>query len=117
MRVLIADDLPSMCRLLENYLREIGFVNIVSVNDGDDAVLACRGTPFDYVFLDLGMPRLDGMEALKRMRILSPKANFVIVSGNGTLQNVKQAISLGAKGFVVKPYTKEKIQEVLARFK
>ncbi len=111
--VLIADDSPHMCRLLASYLGDLGLHDVTLVANGEAAVDAAGVVRYGLVFLDIEMPGIDGLTALQAIRAIDPEANVVIISSQGTLANVKTAIQLGAKGFLVKPYTKQKVDELV----
>ncbi len=67
------------------------------------------------VFLDIGLPDVSGHDVVTKILQLDPQAWIVMLSGNSDMSNVKQALSNGAKGFVVKPFTKAKIWEYINR--
>jgi two-component system chemotaxis response regulator CheY len=70
----------------------------------------------DIVCLDIVMPGRDGLELLPRIRALRPKMVIVMVSGKSDAQTVKLAITRGAAGFIVKPYTAEHVLNTVDRF-
>lgn len=113
--VLVADDAPLMQRLLASYLRDLGLVNIDFVDSGDGVVDAIRLKHYDLAFIDIEMPTLGGLEALPEVLAASPDTRVVMVSAQGTLANVKNAIEKGAHGFLVKPFTKEKLEQAVVR--
>ena len=63
------------------------------------------------------MPGIDGLATLKLIKKLDPNAYVVMVTGAGTITNVKLALSLGAKGFIVKPFSQSKIEEAVVNFR
>jgi two-component system chemotaxis response regulator CheY len=69
------------------------------------------------VFLDINMPVLDGLQTLQVLRSLDPTAWVVMASGVSLVDKVKAAIKLGAKGFMVKPYSTAKIADALKNFR
>jgi len=113
--VLIADDVPQMRRLLASYLADLGFREIDMAATGEEVVSAFRLRPYDLAFLDIEMPGLRGLEALPEVMALAPDVRVVMISTQGTLDNVKAAVELGAKGFLVKPYSKQKLEESIRR--
>ena len=115
--ILIVDDVSNMRRLLTSTLRSLDITNTLDATNSLDAIEIYKNKDIDIVFLDLNMPEVDGLEALKQIREHDTKAFVVIVSGENYVGNVKKAIALGAKGFIVKPYKFGKIQETINKFK
>jgi two-component system chemotaxis response regulator CheY len=113
--VLIADDVPQMRRLLASYLADLGFREIDMAATGEEVVEAFRCRPYDLAFLDIEMPGLRGLEALPEVMALAPGVGVVMISTQGTVDNVKAAVELGARGFLVKPYSKQKLEEAIRR--
>ncbi len=113
---LVADDSVLLCNLLKESLLELGFSEVIVANNGKQAVQAYKMNKIDLTFLDLEMPILNGIETLKAIKTLDANAYVVIVSGTGTAASVKQAIALGAKGFVVKPCSPAKISEAVQKY-
>lgn len=65
----------------------------------------------DLVTLDITMPEMDGLETLKQIKAFDPNATIIMVTAIGTAESVKEAIKLGAKGYIVKPLDREKVIE------
>lgn len=114
--VLIAEDNALMRELLAGMLKELGVGEILHAADGDMAVAMYRLWRPDVVFLDIRMPGKDGLAALEAMREMDARAQVVMVSAYGTADHVKTAIAAGAQGFVVKPYTMNRICAVMKRY-
>ena len=112
-RVLIVDDVSDMRNLLASSLRNLDIRDIMEAKNAVDAIEIYQNKEIDIVFLDLHMPKIDGFEALKKIRFINPNAFVVIVSGESSINNVKKAILMGAKGFIVKPYQLGKIKEMI----
>lgn len=117
--VLIADDEPAMRALLTSVLRDHGFRHFLQAADGQQAVdMLGRGdTPIDLAFIDLNMPGFGGLEVIALARTLRPQCHCVVVSGNSELSNVMAAIQGGARGFIVKPYTANKVSDILEKYR
>ena len=114
--VLIVDDVSNMRSLLASSLRSLDISTIKEASNTMDAIEIYEKKHIDIVFLDLHMPKIDGFEALKRIRLINPNAFVVIVSGESSINNVKKAIQMGAKGFIVKPYQLGKIKGMIDKF-
>lgn len=115
--VLIVDDSELMRDKLESSLQPLEFESIVKVTGGEKAIEAFENESIGLTFLDIEMPDLDGIETLKKLKAINPEAHVVMVSGEGTMTNVKSALALGAKGFIVKPYVESKIQEAVSNYR
>lgn len=116
--VIIADDDALMRELLASLLREQGYRSIAFASDGAQA-----GQLFDQpeyrtalVFLDIHMPGTDGLAALALARARGSKAFIVMVSADSALEKVMAALGGGARGFVIKPYTTQRILDMIAKY-
>jgi two-component system chemotaxis response regulator CheY len=69
----------------------------------------------DMVFLDINLPDVSGMEILQKITKFDPDAHVVMLSGNGNAENVMQAIQAGAKGFVGKPFARDKLHQAIKK--
>ena len=116
-KVLIVDDSLSMRQVLSSCIMQMGFQNIKTVDDGSKAVELFTKLKVDLMFLDLEMPGIGGMETIKSVKKLCSSTYVVIISSVSTANNVKQAFSLGARGFIVKPFTLQMIEGSLLKFK
>jgi two-component system chemotaxis response regulator CheY len=67
------------------------------------------------LFLDIGLPDIDGLKVLERIFKLDPQAYVVMFSGNGSKEHIMRAVELGARGFVGKPFTKEKLFQYIEK--
>lgn len=114
--VLLVDDHMPMRSLLESALRKMGVNNILHAKNAERALKEFRTKKPDLVFLDINMPDMNGLDVLKEIIEIEKDAFVAMVSGENTVSNVKQAISSGAKGFIVKPYTLAKVLGVMKKF-
>ncbi len=113
--VLVVDDLSFMRGLLRDILIKNGFAVIDEAENGQVAVdkyMRCRP---DLVLLDITMPVMDGLTALSRIIRFDGRARVIICSSLGQQKYVIRAIQLGAKDFVVKPFTEERIVSALQK--
>jgi DNA-binding response OmpR family regulator len=109
-RVLIVDDEPRYLRLLDANLRTEGY-EVVTAQDGQQAVDAFSSQPIDLVLLDIMMPRLDGFGATQRIREFS-SVPIIILTAKGDEQDRVRGLDLGADDYLVKPFS---ATELLAR--
>ena len=116
--VLIADDTGHSREILAMLLRElVPGVTVHQVRDGSEAITAWRELQPRVTFLDIDMPRQDGLAVLKAIRSVQPDAFVAMVSGYSSPDNVREALSMGASGFIVKPFKPQRIADALERFR
>lgn len=107
--VLVVDDLSFVKLVLKDILEKAGFKVVGQAGDGEEAVKLYRETQPDVVLLDITMPRMDGITALRHMRRISTKAKIIMCSALGQQRLIIQAIRLGASDFIVKPFKPERV--------
>lgn len=113
--VLVVDDNDMMRSLLRGILRSEDFEVVAEGNNGVRAVeLAERFKP-DVVCLDVMMPEMDGLAALKVIHSKFPATKVIMVTANASSWNVQTAVSSGASGFIVKPFNAAKVLDTLHR--
>lgn len=116
MRVLITDDAAFMRMMLKDILAKNGHEVVAEAGDGIEMLQKYDETMPDIVTLDITMPNMDGLVALKELRKKHPNANVVMCSAMGQQSMVIDAIQSGAKDFIVKPFQEERVVECLAKF-
>jgi DNA-binding NtrC family response regulator len=112
MAILIVDDDPVQCRLLEGMLQKFGY-ETQSLDNGEAALALLTGPDgarIDCVILDLVMPDLDGLGVLAKLRQAAIKAPVIVQTAHGGIDNVVSAMRAGAIDFVVKPVGAERLQ-------
>ena len=114
--IMIVDDEVEMRQLLSSTIRGLGISSIKEVSNAKEALFEYRIQPADILFLDLNMPEMDGFEMLVKLHEKFPSAYVVIVSGEGGIDNVQQAIQLGVQGFIIKPYKLAKVKEAIDKY-
>jgi len=112
-RILVAADEPDILFTLAERFRWMGH-EVITAGDGQAAVTAVESTTVDLVFLDVSMPRLGGMEALRRIRKRWPNLPVVMLTAYGTIQRAVEAMKEGAVDFVTKPFEPGQIDSALA---
>lgn len=113
-KVLIVDDAAFMRMSLKTILEKNGFEVAGEAENGQIGVKKYKELSPDVVTLDLTMPEMDGLTALKEIKKIDNKAKVIIVSAMGQEEYVRQAVMNGAISFIVKPFTSEHIVKVLA---
>lgn len=112
--LIVEDDLDSL-EILTNILDKTGIINCATARTGEQAVAYFSKNKPHVTFLDIDIPAPDGLETLKIIRKSDPSARVVMVTGSSDIATVKKAVSLGAYGYVVKPFLPEKILSVLKK--
>lgn len=116
MKVLITDDAAFMRMMLKDILTKNGHEVVGEAGNGIEMLQKYDKTMPDIVTLDITMPNMDGLVALKELRKKHPNANVVMCSAMGQQSMVIDAIQSGAKDFIVKPFQAERVVECLAKF-
>jgi DNA-binding NtrC family response regulator len=101
-KVLVVDD-DEVVRLSHRRSLSGTHCNVEVAPNGTEALQAMEHDPFDVVLLDLRMPGLDGMTVLKTIKEQWPDCEVVVITGYPTLESAKEAIRLGAYGYLAKP--------------
>lgn len=116
-RILIADDDRMVRRLLHSTLRGLEHTNVTHAESGEEAMSMYHRQLPNLVFLDIAMPgKLDGMAVLDELRSSGDPVFIVMITAHGTAENVEVAIKKGVNGFLVKPFTAERIHKTLENF-
>ena len=111
-RILIVDDDQGICLTLSIALGELGY-EIETAPTGEAAMAAIENSHFGIVLLDLWMPGIGGMEALRRMRDIAPEMRVIIMTAHGGIDSAVEAMKLGAVDFIQKPFTPPEIRELV----
>ncbi|MBP2132984.1 two-component system chemotaxis response regulator CheY [Methanomicrobium sp. W14] len=110
-RILVVDDTMFMRTLLKNILFSGSHDIVGEAENGEDAVEKYKSLKPDLVTMDVVMPKMNGIEALKTIMASDPGAKVVMCTAVGQEQMVKLAIKTGAKGYIVKPFQAPKVLE------
>lgn len=108
-RILLVDDAAFMRKVIKDTLSKAGYTDLHEAVDGADAVEKYNSLKPDLVLMDITMPNMDGLEALKAIRAADGNANVVMCSAMGQETMVIDAIRSGAKDFIVKPFKIERV--------
>jgi two-component system chemotaxis response regulator CheY len=107
--VLIADDLKFIKLVLRELLEKAGFRVVGEASNGEEAVELYQDKRPDVVLMDITMPKMDGLAALKQILKFDPQAKVIMCSALGQQNLIAQALQLGAKDFIVKPFREERV--------
>jgi two-component system, chemotaxis family, chemotaxis protein CheY len=105
--LMIIEDDPFSCRLVENVLQRK--YSLTALNNTDDALDKYTQLAPNLLFLDINLPDVTGHELLEKIIKIDPDAYVIMLSGNADKENITQAMSKGAKGFVAKPFARDRL--------
>jgi len=117
MTILIVDDAAFMRMMLKGMIEPLGYQVIGEAVNGEDGFEKYKKLKPDIVTMDITMPILDGLECLKKIMEYDANANVIMCSAMGQQAMVIDAIQLGAKDFIVKPFQAERVAAALAKYK
>src|SRR3989441_1249962 len=112
--ILVADDDASIRSLLKQLLSDEGY-SVVEATTGTEVVEKVKDTNPDLVIMDVRMPELDGIEALSKLKVSSPKTSVLIMTAFSTSNNAIRAMELGAFDYITKPFELDKISHTVKR--
>jgi len=114
-RILIVDDAMFMRVTLKNILTKEGHEVVGEAENGEEAVAKYQELKPDVVTMDITMPKMDGIAAVKAIMGNDPSAKIVMCTAMGQKNMVLEAIQAGAKDFIVKPFQPERVSEGIAK--
>lgn len=113
-KILVAEDIESNYSLVSAMLT--GDYELVRANDGIEAVEQAQSAEFDLVFMDIRMPRMDGLEAAKQIRAMNPEIPIVALTAHAFDSDKKTALAVGCTAYLVKPVTSDILKQVVNEF-
>jgi len=108
-KILLVDDAAFMRKMIKDTLTKNGYTEVYEAVDGADAVEKFTELSPDLVVMDITMPNMDGLEALKAIRAKDGNANVIMCSAMGQEGMVMDAVRSGAKDFIVKPFKPDRV--------
>jgi len=113
-QILVADDEPNLRRVLSAQLHRDGY-EVIAVEDGQAALEAIEAHHVDVVITDLRMPRVDGMELLKRVTASNPDVPVIMITAHGTVDTAVEALKHGAFDYITKPFEQSELRNVVSK--
>lgn len=114
-RVLIVDDAAFMRMMIKDILTKNGYEVVGEASDGTQAIEKFKELTPDLVTMDITMPEMDGIAALKEIKKIDPNAKVIMCSAMGQQAMVIDAIQAGAKDFIVKPFQADRVIEAIKK--
>ena len=115
--ILICDDAAFMRMMIKDILTKNGYNVVGEAENGAKGIEKYNELHPDLVLMDITMPEMDGIQALKKIREGDPSALVIMCSAMGQQEFVFQAIEAGALDFIVKPFDKERIKEAIRKYR
>ena len=112
-KILIVDDSAFMRKVLRDIFESVGFTLFVEATNGKEAIERYQSDKPDFMFLDIIMPDVNGMDVL---RAIGRDAKVVVVSAVGQKEMIDEARSLGALDYIVKPFDREQVLEKAKKY-
>ena len=101
-RILLVDDERDFVEMLSMRLREAG-EDVKAAYDGRECIEKLQQNDFDVVILDIKMPGMDGIQTLRKIKIMYPLVEVVLLTGHGTTETAVEGMKLGAFDYLLKP--------------
>ncbi len=114
-KILIVDDAAFMRIVLKDILKSVGYTNIIEAADGLMAIEQYKKFKPDLVTLDVNMPKMDGIQALRQLMNIDTKARVIMITAVEQRFIVQEAIRYGAKDYIVKPFDRAMVATVVER--
>ena len=113
--ILICDDAAFMRMMIKDILTKNGYTIVGEAENGQKAVEKYNETKPDLVMMDITMPEMDGIQALKKIKATDPNAAIIMCSAMGQQAMVIESIQSGAKDFIVKPFQPDRVLEAVKK--
>ncbi|BBI31678.1 response regulator [Cohnella abietis] len=112
-KIMVVDDAAFLRAMLKDILVSAGHEVVFEATNGQEAVDKYKTIRPDLVTMDITMPVMEGVEAVKEIRKMDPKANIVMCSAMGQRNLIIDAIKSGAKDFIIKPFHSSRVIEAI----
>lgn len=107
--VMVVDDEKHVQEVLKDFLVHLGY-DVTLADNGDDALNKFQPEQFDLIISDLLMPKIDGLELLKRVKRLDKEVIFLMITGYPSIETAVDAIKKGAYDYITKPFNMEDVR-------
>lgn len=115
MTVLICDDSLLARKKMVTFIKSLGVGTVVEAGDGEASVNMYKNHLPDVTFMDIVMPKVNGVDALKEILKINPDAKVIMASSVGTQENLKEAITAGAYDFLQKPLEENQVRTIIEK--
>ncbi|MBN2458321.1 response regulator [Candidatus Woesearchaeota archaeon] len=115
-RILVVDDSAFIRKMLTSTLTKFGVHKIDEASDGYEAIQLARTNNYNLIFMDIMMPKMDGIQSIKNIIMFNPEAKIVVCTSAGQEQVVSESVKAGAKDVITKPFEPELIKKILQKY-
>lgn len=112
-KILLVDDEAHIRKYLSLIIKQLGRTTLLEAGNGEEAVIVFEREAPRVILLDVNMPRMGGIETLKRLKAIDPECVVIMLTSLANRETVEQALENGAAGYIRKDTPKEEIAKVL----
>jgi DNA-binding NtrC family response regulator len=112
-RILVVDDEAGPREALRMILKEK--YNVVTAGDADEAIAKIAEGEFDVVSLDIRMPDVNGLQLLRKVKVVQPETEVLIITGFPNVENAVEALRFGAYDYIVKPFDMKRVEQAIKK--
>ncbi|MBC7959917.1 MAG: response regulator [Vallitaleaceae bacterium] len=118
-KVLIVDDEQNIRQGLSILIdwKKLGFSEVETATDGDDALEKIQEKKYHLIVTDIRMPGMSGLQLISKIRVMDSKVRIIIISGYNEFSYAKEAMRYGVEDYVLKPVSKDELQELVQKMK
>ncbi len=109
LNILVVDDSRIIRKKLKKHIDNIGHNIIGEAETGSEAIELCKNLKPDLITMDINMPDIDGVTAIKNIRKFDKNVDIIIITSNGQERMIANSLKAGAKGYMLKPINEEKL--------
>ena len=113
-RILLVDDEAHIRKYVALILKQLGHSNIIEATNGEEAIAVFQSEQPDLVLLDVNMPKVDGLQVLKKLKALNPDCVVIMLTSLANRATVEEALELGAANYIRKDTPKDEMTKALA---
>ncbi|MFA6196060.1 MAG: response regulator [Sulfurimonas sp.] len=114
LNILVVDDSLIIRKNVRKYITSLGHNVIGEAQNGAQAIDACKNFKPDLITMDITMPDMDGITAVKKIREFDKDVNIIMVTSHGQEEMIVSSLKAGAKGYILKPVSEEKLAKSIA---
>jgi two-component system chemotaxis response regulator CheY len=114
LNILVVDDSLIIRKNIKKYIASLGHNVIGEAQNGAQAIDACQKLKPDLITMDITMPDMDGISAVKRIKEFDDSVNIIMVTSHGQEEMIVSSLKAGAKGYILKPVSEEKLAKSIA---
>lgn len=115
LKVLVVDDSMFMRRSIKNMIESLGYFVVGEAKTGEEAVALCRSLSPELVTMDIEMPDMNGIEAVRKLRLVKRSVKIIMITSSGREEIVMKAIRSGANSYILKPLKIEALEDKIRK--